>query len=59
MKVAELRVMAAERGVAAGKMKKDDLIRTMQRAEGNEACFASGRAVECGQTECLWRDDCD
>ena len=58
MKVVEVRAVAAERGVQAGKMNKGDLIRTIQKKEGNEACFATGRASICGQAQCLWRDDC-
>ncbi len=58
MKVDQLREIAIQRGVKPGKMKKGDLIRTLQRAEGNEACFDTGKAQECGQQGCLWREDC-
>lgn len=58
MKVAEVRAIAARRGIAAGGMKKGALIRTMQQAEGNDACFDTGQARLCGQENCLWRDDC-
>lgn len=59
MKVAEVREIAAQRGMAAGRMKKVDLIRAIQKTEGNEACFETGKAGECGQAECLWRADCE
>jgi hypothetical protein len=59
MKVAEVKEIAAQRGIKAGKMNKRDLIRTVQVTEGNENCFDTGKSRECGQIECLWRDDCD
>lgn len=58
MKVAQVKVIAADKGVKAGKMNKGELIRAIQQEEGNEACFDSGMARDCGQAECLWRDDC-
>ncbi len=59
MKVAEVKELAAQRGIAAGRMNKGELIRTLQLSEGNEACFNTGRACECGQEGCSWREDCD
>ena len=58
MKMEQIRAIAAQRGIKAGKMKKGDLIRKIQEAEGNDACFDTGRADACGQQECLWREDC-
>jgi len=37
---------------------KVDLVRAIQEAEGYEACFKSGKADDCGQDACLWREDC-
>ncbi len=59
MKLVEIRAIAAQQGIKSGKMNKGELIRTIQTAEGNEACFGSGLAVACGQAQCLWRDDCE
>lgn len=59
MKLAEIKELAAEKGVRAGKMTKADLVRAIQQAEGNPACFATGKAAECDQAACLWRPDCD
>jgi hypothetical protein len=59
MTLAEIKAVAAQRGVKPGKMTKAELIRAIQAAEGNPCCFASGRAAECGQDACLWRPDCD
>ncbi len=58
MKVQEIREIAERMGIKAGKMKKADLIRAIQQAEGNENCFETGRVDTCGQDHCLWRGDC-
>lgn len=58
MKVEQVRAIAVQRGIKPGKTKKSDLIRSMQKAEGNEACFDAGKSQHCGQQECLWREDC-
>jgi hypothetical protein len=39
-------------------MKKDDLVRGIQQSENNEACYKTGKASQCGQDACLWREDC-
>ncbi|HEY6837270.1 MAG TPA: SAP domain-containing protein [Geobacteraceae bacterium] len=59
MKLAEIKELAAQKGVKAGKMTKTDLVRAIQQAEGNPACFGTGKAAECGQAACLWRADCE
>lgn len=59
MKVEEIREIARQRGLKLGKIKKAEMIRVIQKSEGNEACFANGTAAECGQGNCLWRHDCD
>ena len=58
MKLDEIRAIARQHGIKTGRMKKAELIRAIQAAEGNEQCFETGRAQQCGQTECLWREDC-
>ncbi|MCK5405585.1 MAG: hypothetical protein KAI75_10125, partial [Desulfobulbaceae bacterium] len=57
MKMAEVKNVAKKLHIMPGKMKKMDLIRTIQNTEGNEPCFLSGRNV-CEQYVCSWRDDC-
>lgn len=59
MTLVELKEIAKQHNIKAGKMKKADLIRAIQSAEGNEQCFDTGKSAQCGQEECLWRDDCD
>lgn len=58
MKLQEIKDIAAARGVKPGKAKKADLIRMIQLAEGNHACYASEIASSCGLDDCLWRTDC-
>lgn len=58
MKVAEIKEIARQHGIKTGQMKKADLIRAIQQAEGNEACFISGKVDVCEQIHCLWREDC-
>lgn len=55
--VKQIQNMARQNGVNnIGKMKKDELIRAVQTAEGNAPCF--GRIPDCGQSDCLFRGDC-
>jgi Rho termination factor, N-terminal domain len=58
MKIEEIRGIAKQRDVKTGKMKKSEIIRAIQEAEGNPVCFDTGKTVECGQVNCLWREDC-
>ena len=59
MKLEEIKDVARQHNIKIGKLKKAELVRAIQKAEGNEACFAVGQASECGQHSCLWRDDCN
>ena len=38
-------------------MSKADLIKAIQRAEGNFDCFGTA-ANYCDQMDCAWREDC-
>jgi hypothetical protein len=58
MKLIEIRKYAWEKGVDPGKMKKADMIRAIQAAEGNPTCYGSERKSYCPETECLWESDC-
>jgi hypothetical protein len=58
MTMEEIREIAKKRGVKPGKMKKRDLVRAIQDAEGNDPCFDTGKKDVCGQDACLWRKDC-
>ena len=59
MTVKEIKGIAKKMGLQAGRMKKADLVRTIQAAEGNTPCFQTGAASSCGQDNCLWRSDCN
>lgn len=39
------------------KHSKKDLIKTIQRAEGNFDCFGTAKG-SCDQLQCYWRSDC-
>ena len=58
MKIQDIKDIAKKKGVNAGKMNKTDLTRAIQKAEGNNACFATSSVQTCGQVNCLWRTDC-
>ena len=58
MKLSEIKSMALSLGVMPGKSCKSELIKAIQRAEGNYDCFAADAVNECGQHTCLWREDC-
>ncbi len=58
MKLEEIKEIAKQHGIKVGRMKKAEVIKAIQMAEGNEACYNSGQASGCGQDQCLWRDDC-
>lgn len=59
MKLEEIKEIAKKHDIKAGKMKKAELIRAIQAAEGNDVCFETGKAAECAQDDCLWRSDCN
>ncbi len=59
MNMVELKVIARAHGIKVGTMRKAELIKAIQRAEGNEDCYATGKSHVCCQHDCLWRDDCE
>ena len=58
MQIRKIKEIAKRNGVDPGRMSKTDLIRAIQRAEGNLDCFATTRVNECNQQNCLWLKDC-
>jgi len=40
------------------RLSKKDLIKTIQRTEGNFDCFSTAKNKSCDQIACLWRSDC-
>jgi len=58
MLVKEVKELAESKGVKVGKMKKLEIVRAIQVAEGNTACFQTDFAPSCQEMGCLWREDC-
>lgn len=58
MNLNEIKAIAVQRGIKCGKMSKSELVRAVQRQEGNTECYNTGQANSCGQDQCLWGDDC-
>lgn len=57
MNMQQLRDIAKQRGVTPGKLGKAELVRRLQREEGNFDCFARAYDGYCDQYGCLWRED--
>ena len=53
-----IRDIAMKNGVDAENRDKTELIRAIQKAEGNSDCYSTAQIQACGQTNCLWREDC-
>ncbi len=58
MNLKQVKEIARSKGVKVGKMNKENIIRAIQKAEGNFECFGTAQNNYCDQTECLWREDC-
>ena len=57
MKVGEIRKKAKALKIASGKMKKPELVHSIQEAEGNTACFGKSTG-QCSYTNCCFMQDC-
>lgn len=53
----DIRRIAKKQNIRPGQMKKQDLVRTIQRVENNRSCFQTA-IPSCDQDECCWRSDC-
>ena len=58
MQFQEIRKMAKAMDINTYRMKKVDMIRAIQNAEQNIPCFGTPRIDDCGESTCLWRQDC-
>jgi len=58
MNLTEIKQLAKDRNIAPGKMRKEDLIHSLQAQEGNPQCYNTNFSQACGQPNCLWRPDC-
>jgi len=58
MRLSEIEKKARSLGVKdTWKYSKKDLIKSIQRSEGNLDCFGAARD-NCNQLSCCWRSDC-
>ncbi|MBE0595641.1 MAG: SAP domain-containing protein [Desulfuromonadales bacterium] len=59
MKITEIRRRARALGLTGTeRMKPGELIRRIQRAEGNFDCYAAAARHACQQNDCCWRSRC-
>jgi len=58
MKLEVIKSIAQLYSIKVNKMKKAELVKAIQRAEGNEQCFEAGKSATCGQIGCSWREIC-
>jgi hypothetical protein len=58
MRLSEIEKKARSLGIKdTWKFSKKDLIKNIQRSEGNFDCFGNGKSG-CDQMACCWRSDC-
>lgn len=57
MKINEIRVIVEKMCVIPSAMDKKQLVRSIQKKEGNTPCFKTGQPF-CDQNDCCWRSDC-
>jgi len=57
MKIGEVKEKAKTLGIKASNVKKTEIIRSIQKAEGNTPCFGTSKG-QCSQAGCCFIDDC-
>jgi len=57
MTMSQIKQKAVSVGVQPGDMKKTELIRSIQKAEGYSPCFGTSNG-KCPYTDCCFMDDC-
>ena len=58
MQMVEIKSIAKSHGINVENMKKSELVRAIQKAEGNEPCFVTDKSATCCQTGCCWYENC-
>lgn len=59
MRLGEIEKKARGLGIKdTWKYSKKDLVKTIQRIEGNFDCFGTASNSYCDQLLCCWREDC-
>lgn len=60
MTVNEIRDRAQILGLTLpARMRKGEMIRSIQREEGNQDCFGAVWRASCPWSDCCWRSDCN
>jgi hypothetical protein len=54
----DIKIKARGLGINPENMQKMDLIHSIQRAEGNTACYGKSNNGRCPYTNCCFRKDC-
>ena len=54
----DIRKMAKGMGVNTYRMKKADIIQSIQNTENNIECYGTKRVEYCNENSCIWRNDC-
>lgn len=54
----ELVAIARVKNIIVRNHSNGNIIRAIQRADGNRDCFGTDEASQCEQRNCLWRGDC-
>ena len=57
MTMPKIKAKAKKLGLTPGKMKKTELIHSIQTAEQNSPCYGTSNGY-CDQSECCFLDDC-
>jgi len=58
MNMQAIRKIAKRLDINTKRVKKLDLVRSIQVEEGNFGCFMTAEKGLCDQATCLWRTDC-
>ncbi len=58
MRFQDIGKIAKGMGINTYRMKKTDIIRSIQRKENNIECFGTDRVEHCKEEGCSWRNDC-
>lgn len=59
MRLAEIEKKAKLLGIRdTWRFSKKELIRNIQRTEGNNDCFATPSRLSCAEWHCCWRGEC-
>ena len=57
MSLSQIKERAKAMGIKPEKQNKQSLIRAIQEAEGNTACFGGSKG-NCLLSDCCWMEDC-